>query len=455
MLLYNLWLKCLNKFKNNLSKYEFSMWILPLQVVADNNSLNIYAPNIFVINYVKNNYLNNILKYFSFFCKNLPLINFYVGNIYDKNNIFLKNKKINNFKKNNNYILFKEYKFSNFIYSKSNFIAYKETINLCNFFFKGSKLLFLYSYSGLGKTHLINSIGNEINSIYKKEKKIIYINTERFVNNMMFFISNNNLEKFKYYFKSADVLLMDDIQYLVYNKYVQEEFIYILDYLLKKNCLLVFTCDKNIKKINLHSRIISRLSCGLSIKINKIDYYIKYKFLCLNTKIMNFFLDNKIIVFISKLDFNNIYELKGVLNFLFMKAKNLNCLNNITIDFVKNILYNFLNIKKNDIIINIVKRIVSYYFNIKVINLLSKSRCKSFVYPRQMSIAISRKFTNCSLYKLGIYFGGLDHSTVLYSCRKIKKLCIINNNIRFDYNNLTKLVLMSKYEILYKKKMYI
>ncbi len=459
MLLEKIWLKCLNRFKNNLSKNEYVMWILPLQVLINKNSINLYAPNIFVLNYVRDNYLKYIYKYFSDLCINLPLINFYIGSKYSsenkffKKNIFIsKKKKEIDIKYFNKFILFKQYCFSNFIYGISNYIAYKESINLCFSSFKKCKLLFLYGCTGLGKTHLINSIGNKINDLNKNNKKIIYINSERFVNIITNSIYKNNIEKFRFYLKSSHILLVDDIQYLVNSKRSQEEFIYILDFLLQKKNILVFTSNKNIVNLNLNNRIISRLFGGIIVKIDKIDFDVKYKFLYLKSKNMSFNLNKNIINFISNLDIINIYELQGILNILFVYAKYFNCLNNINIDFVKNILYTFLKSDNSNIEIYTIQKIVSNYYRITILDLLSKSRYRSFVYPRQMSIAISKRLTHYSLSKLGFFFGGLDHSTIIYSYKKIEKLYITNNVVKSDFNNLIKLILSSKYEIFYKKK---
>ncbi len=449
MLLKKIWLKCLNKFKNDLSKNEFIMWILPLQVIINDNSLNLYAPNIFVLNYVKNNYLKNIYKYFSYLCNKLPLINFYVGSKYSNKNIFVNKKNsFLDFKYFKNFFLFKTYRFNNFIYSMSNYFAYRKSIDLCFSSFKEYKLLFLYGNTGLGKTHLINSIGNKINDLNYNKKRIIYINAKRFINN----IYKSNINNFMTYLKLSQILLIDDIQYLVNSKRSQKKFLCILNILFKRKSILVFTSNKNILDLNLNNEIISKLSCGSVIKINKIDFDIKYKFLYLKSKNINLKLNEDIINFISNLDIFNIYELQGILNILFIYAKYFNCLNNINIDFVRNVLYNFLKSDYGSIKIYTIQKIVSNYYKITILNLLSKSRYKSFVYPRQMSIAISKKLTNYSLSKLGIFFGGLDHSTIIYSCKKIKKLYTTNNIVKSDFNNLTKLILSSKYEIFYKKK---
>ncbi len=447
-MLQKLWIKCLNKLKNNLSKNEFNIWILPLQIVIYNNSLNLYAPNFLVLNYVKNNYLEYIYNYFLDSNINLESINFLVG---DKIN---EEKKKNIFLNFHNCFLSKKYKFSNFIYSKSNFLAYNSSINSCYFINKKCKLLFLYGCTGLGKTHLINSIGNKINSIYKYSKKIVFFETDKFISNVKNYFLNNTINNFRNYLKSADVLLMDNIHYLEKNNFSQKEFIYILDYFLNKECILVFTSYKNINKLDLCNKIISKISCGLMVKIYNIDYYIRYKFLYLNFKRNSFFLNKIDIHLISKLNIINVYKLKGILNILLVYKDYLNLSDNITIDFILDMLYNFLDLDSDFILVRTIQNIVSNYFRIKIVDLLSKFRYKYLIYPRQISIAISRKLTNFSLSKLGFFFG-VNHSTIIYSCNKINKLCTINNIIKSEFNNLIKLVLISKYEIFYKKRKYI
>ncbi len=447
-MLQKLWLKCLKKFKNDLSKEEFSIWILPLQVVINNNSLNLYAPNILVINYVKNNYIKYIYNYFYSFNINLMSINFFIGSKYiDKKK---KIKKENNLLDFNISLLSKKYSFDNFIYSKSNFLAYKESINLCYLISKKYKILFLYSCKGLGKTHLINSIGNKINDIYKYSKKIIYLKMKKFINNFKINIYKNNLNKYRNYLISADVLLIDDINYLESNNFFQKEFLRILNYFIDKKCILVFTSCKNINNLNLHSKIISKFFCGLIIKINNIDFNIRYKFLSFNLKKIKF-LNKKNIYFISKLNIINMYILKNVLNILFIFKDYIYIYKNIDVDFIKNIIYNFLKLDNSYFFVRIIQKVVSDYYKIRVIDLLSKFRYKFLVYPRQMSIAISRKLIDCSLSKLGFFFG-VDHSTIIYSCKKINKLCVVNNMIQSEFNNLVKLILISKYEIFYQKR---
>ncbi len=463
-MLNNIWQKCLIKLKNHISKYKFNIWILPLQVIIYNNSINLYAPNNFVLNYVKKNYLNYIykciLKFWNIKNKK-PLLKFLVGNKYNSKYLKFKNKininykfKYNflNFNKFNDCILLKKYKFNNFIFNKSNIIAYKESKNICNFSYRNYKSLFIYSNTGLGKTHLLHSIGNKINNLYNFKKNVIYISSENFVSKMINCLYNNLIEKFKLYFKLASILLIDDIQFLSKKYHSQEEFFCILNNLLENNRFIVLTSNNNIKKLNnIDTRIISRISCGLIINIKNPDFDLRYKFLIKKSKEINLFLNEKILYFIAKKFIKNFFELEGILHILLINSIYFNCVNNINIDFVKKILYKI--IKKDNIIkIYDIQKIVSNYYNITINDLLSKYRYRSFVLPRHMSIAISKKLTNYSLSKLGKYFGGLNHSTILYSCNKIKELCIKNFKIKLDFKNLTKIIISHKNEIYYRKK---
>ncbi len=448
-----LWKKCLDKFRYDLSEYEFNTWILPLQVVIYDRYIDIFAHNIFIFNYVYKNYLNKINNYINHLIKKKLMINFYIGNKFliesvSKKNIYFNKNKFNDCNLNRNY------KFNNFFISETNLFAYKESIKISylNSKYNNNKLLLIYGDYGLGKTHLLNSIGNNVLYLYGLNKNVIYINSENFVSKMVWSLYNNFIDSFRSYFFNADILLMDDIQFLVNKKRSQKEFLYILNYLLKKNCFIVFTFNNYIKNINLNKKLIFKLLSGLMVKLNKIDLKIKFNFINFELKNINLKLNKNIINYICNLNINNIYEIKGLLNNLFNYSIYYKCKNNITLDFVIYIIYNFTCLCKNKNRILNIQKLVCNYYNISISDLLSKFRYKFLVYPRHMSIAISKKLTNFSLIKLGNFFGGLNHSSILYSCKKIEKLCIINNNVKLDFNNLVKIVLLSENEILYKKK---
>ncbi len=471
ILLKNLWNKCLLELKKYISIYEFNIWILPLQVLIYNNIINLYSPNKFVIKHIKKNYLiyinNFFLKYWKY--KRIkPILNFLIGSINNsnKNNLFKNNFIYLNSKKNkynsydfkefNNFNLLKKYSFDNFIYNKSNIYAYKKSIKICNLN-SNFKYLFIYSKVGLGKTHLLNSIGNRINYLYNGKKSIFYINMKVFLSKIEYFLYKNLIENFIFYLKSFSIFLIDDIQFLYNKKLIQNKFLNIFNMLFKYNKFIILTSNCNVNKLKgINNEIISKLYYNfVFIKINNCDINLRYKFLISKCKYINFCLDKKILYFISEYLNSNFYELENILYLIYVNAINLNYINKININFIKYILYKFilnnsnynLNVKIYDI-----QKVVCNYYNITIDNLLSKYRYKSFVWPRQISIAISKKLTNYSLIKLGLYFGGLSNSYILYSYNKIKKLYMNNSKVKLEFNNLIKLIVYYKNEIYYKKK---
>ncbi len=461
-MLKNLWKICLLKLKKHISEYEFNIWILPLQVKINNNIINLYSPNKFIINYIKKNYLNYINN---FFIKSLkynlnikPYFNFIIGsknNIKNNllNNNINKNENIFDLNNSNNSNIFKNYNFNNFIFNESNILAYKECINLCNLSNK-YKFLFIYGKTCLGKTHLLNAIVNKVNLLYNYKKKIFYVNMKSLLNKMKYFLYKNSVKNFVHYIKSISIFLIDDIQYLCNKNYIQIEFLNLLNILLYYKKYIVLTSNCNIYNLkNINDKLIYKLNYSLKIKIHNANSNLKYNFLIKKCNYINLFLDNNILLFISK-NFNlNFIELENILYLIYINAINLNYINKINIDFIKKILYKFIdyNNKLNIKIYNI-QKIVCNYYNITINNLLSKHRYKSFVWPRQIAITLSKDLTDYSLLKLGSYFGNLSHSYILYSYNKIKKLCLNNCKVRLEFNNLIKLIMCYKNEIYYKKK---
>ncbi len=465
----NLWKICLFKLKKYISKYEFNIWILPLQVLINNNIINLYAPNKFIINYVKDKYLYYINNFFLKYWENKnikPVFNFLIGS---KNNIinnFLKsnyyyfnnNKYKNNlynFKEFNHCNLFKKYNFNNFICNNCNILAYKSSIKICNFF-NNFKYLLIYSNTGLGKTHLLNSIGNRINYLYNYKRNVLYINMKILLNKIKYFLYNDLIKDFIFYLKSISIFLIDDIQFLYNYKYIQNEFLNILNFLLNYNKFIVLTSRFNINKLNgINNKIISKLYYNFfSIKINNSNSNLRYKFLVNKCKNISFNLDKKILFFISKYLNLNFNKLENILYIIYINSINLNYLYKININFIKNMLYEFIYINNSNINIKIynIQKIICKYYNITINNLLSKYRYKSFVWARQVSIAISKKLTNYSLIKLGLYFGGLSNSYILYSYNKIKRLYVNNYKVKLEINKLIKLIIYNKNEIYNKKK---
>ncbi|PPI87655.1 chromosomal replication initiator protein DnaA [Candidatus Pantoea edessiphila] len=456
-----LWQQCLNRLQDQLPATEFSMWIRPLQAKLSKNTLALYAPNRFVLDWVKDKYCKNINELIKEFCGiNAPLLNFKVGicnleknnrvnieipiasiknNLIDKNikasiwdNVLIQSNLIYNSNLN------KKYSFDNFIEGKSNKLAHKAACQVANCIDIKYNPLFIYGGTGLGKTHLLHAIGNKIiNRVLNI--KLVYIHSELFVQNMVKAIKNNSIENFKYYYRSADTLLIDDIQFLANKERSQEEFFHTFNVLLESNQQIIITSDRYPKDLNgVEDRLKSRFSCGLTIKIDPPELETRIAILMKKANENNLILPNDVALFIAKHLNSNVRELEGALNRIIANANFIGCV--INIDFVREILQDLLYLQEKLITISSIQKKVAEYYKIKLTDILSKNRSRLFTRPRQVAMAITKELTNHSLPEIGNAFGGRDHTTVLHACRKIRQLCKNNYDIKKDFFNLIRIL---------------
>ncbi|QIQ41641.1 MAG: chromosomal replication initiator protein DnaA [Buchnera aphidicola (Microlophium carnosum)] len=444
-----LWKQCLDRLQNELPTTEFSMWIRSLKAKLNNNILEIYAPNKFVLDWVKEKYLIHFKKILQDFCgSNSPLIKFEIYQIY-KEKKPKKNTLSNSCNKNNKPIwsktpafqnllyqsnINKKHNFENFIEGKSNqlarSVAFQAAKNLGNSY----NPLFLYGATGLGKTHLLHAIGNEILA-YKYDIKIIFMNSERFVQDMVKALRNNAIEKFKLYYRSVDALLIDDIQFFAHKERSQEEFFHTFNALLEGNQQIILTSDRYPKEINgVEDRLKSRFSWGLTVAIDPPEIETRVAILIKKADENNVVLSNEVAFFIAKHLHSNVRELEGALNRVIVNSRFTH--RSITIDFVREALRDILALQEKTITIDTIQKTVAEYYRIKVTDLLSKKRSRSIARPRQVAMAIAKKLTNHSLPEIGDAFSGRDHTTVLHACRKIEKLQEESNDIKKDFLNL-------------------
>jgi len=427
------------------------MWIRSLKAKLNNNILEIYAPNKFVLDWVKDKYLIHFKKILQDFCgTNSPLIKFEIHQIYKEKKI-KKNVLKNSYNKNKKRIwskipvlknlsyrsnINKKHNFKNFIEGKSNqlarSVAFQAAKNLGNSY----NPLFLYGATGLGKTHLLHAIGNEILA-YKYDIKIIFMNSERFVQDMVKALKNNSIEKFKLYYRSVDALLIDDIQFFAYKERSQEEFFHTFNALLEGNQQIILTSDRYPKEINgVEERLKSRFSWGLTVAIDPPEIETRIAILIKKADENNIILSNEVAFFIAKHLCSNVRELEGALNRVIVNSRFTH--RAITVDFVREALRDILTLQKKLITIENIQKVVAEYYQIKVTDLLSKKRSRSIARPRQIAMALAKKLTNHSLPEIGDAFSGRDHTTVLHACRKIEQLREENHDIKKDFLNLIK-----------------
>lgn len=452
---FPLWKKCLIRLENELPATEFSMWIRPLQAELNSNTLALYAPNRFVLDLVRNKYINSINELLSDFCgSNIPILQFKIGNKPKTIKKNKKDKKINkkkyikinqlknlnwNSQKTQNEMKHKsninlKHTFSNFVEGKSNQLAYAVSNQVANNLGWIYNPLFLYGGTGLGKTHLLHAVGNNIIT-NKLNAKVVYIHSEGFVQNMVKALQNNSIEEFKNYYRSLDALLIDDIQFFANKERSQEEFFHTFNCLIEGNQQIILTSDKYPKEIHgIEERLKSRFGWGLTIGIKPPELKTRVAILIKKAKENKIKLSNEVAFFIAKRLKSNIRELEGALNKVIANSNFTGSL--ITINFVREALRDLLALQEKLVSIENIQKTVAAYYKIKVTDLLSKRRSRSVTRPRQTAMALAKKLTNYSLPEIGNAFGGRDHTTVLHACRTIEKLQEENYLLKEDFFNL-------------------
>ena len=448
-----LWQRCLSILQEELPAQQFSMWIRPLQCVIENNVMTLYAPNRFVLDWVRDKYVNRInelvtLEEFN----NPPLLRFDVGTIPQQAPEAPKVPRIvkkedssgpkvdsdgipeANLPKKSNVRV--NYTFDNFVEGKSNQLARAAASQVSDNPGTAYNPLFIYGGTGLGKTHLLHAVGNGI-LLNKPDAKIAYMHSERFVQDMVRALQNNAIEKFKQYYRSVDALLIDDIQFFANKERTQEEFFHTFNALLEGNQQIILTSDRYPKEIDgVEDRLKSRFGWGLTIAIEPPELETRVAILKKKAQESHVNLADEVAFFIAKRLRSNVRELEGALNRVIANANFTG--RAINIDFVKEALRDLLALQDKLVTIDNIQKTVAEYYKIKVADLLSKRRNRSVARPRQIAMALSKELTNHSLPEIGDAFGGKDHTTVLHACRKVKELREESHDIKEDYSNLTR-----------------
>lgn len=452
----SLWLQCLQRLQEDLPATEFSMWVRPLQAELNDNTLTLFAPNRFVLDWVRDKYLNSINQLLNEFCGNdLPLLRFEVGSKpvaatappsqpVAPAPVAPAAKPVGrtwepapspvqsdvNHRSNVN----PKHKFTNFVEGKSNQLALAAARQVADNPGAAYNPLFLYGGTGLGKTHLLHAVGNAI-SDRKADARVVYMHSERFVQDMVKALQNNQIEEFKRYYRSVDALLIDDIQFFANKERSQEEFFHTFNALLEGNQQIILTSDRYPKEINgVEDRLKSRFGWGLTVAIEPPELETRVAILMKKAEDHNIRLPDEVAFFIAKRLRSNVRELEGALNRVIANANFTG--RAITIDFVREALRDLLALQEKLVTIDNIQKTVAEYYKIKMADLLSKRRSRSVARPRQVAMALSKELTNHSLPEIGDAFGGRDHTTVLHACRKIEQLREESHDIKEDYSNL-------------------
>ena len=294
--------------------------------------------------------------------------------------------------------------------------------------------LFIYGGVGLGKTHLMQAVGNAMVA-RNPNAKVVYLHSERFVADMVKALQLNAINDFKRYYRSMDALLIDDIQFFAGKERSQEEFFHTFNSLLEGGRQIILTCDRYPKEINgLEERLKSRFGWGLTVAIEPPELETRVAILMKKAEQVGIDLPHEAAFFIAQRIRANVRDLEGALKRVIASANFTG--RAIDVDLVREALKDLLALQDKQVGIDNIQRVVGEYYKIKINDLLSKRRSRSVARPRQVAMALAKELTNHSLPEIGEAFGGRDHTTVLHACRKIKELQEESADIREDMKNL-------------------
>jgi chromosomal replication initiator protein len=294
--------------------------------------------------------------------------------------------------------------------------------------------LFIYGGVGLGKTHLMQAVGNEILR-RKPDAKVLYLRSERFVADMVKALQLNAMSDFKNYYRSMDALLIDDIQFFAGKDRTQEEFFHTFNALLEGGQQIIVTSDRYPKEISgLEARLKSRFEWGLTVAVEPPELETRVAILMKKAAQQNMVLPDDAAFFIAQRIRSHVRELEGALTRVVAHAKFVG--EPISIPLVRDALRDLLAIQDKQVSVDNIQRTVAEYYKLKLSELLSKKRTRSIARPRQLAMALSKELTAHSFPEIGECFGGRDHTTVLHACKKIKELKVSDGDLRQDYETL-------------------
>lgn len=435
-----LWESCLQFFEETLPTQQFNSWIKPLTCEIHGDTITLTAPNTFILKVIQDRFLSEITKLSKRELKITPLYQFKIG----KEIVALSSPKVelieqietSNAKSinKNHSKLNGSLAFDNFVTGKANQLAHAAAMQVANFPGTIYNPLFIYGGVGLGKTHLIQSIGNLIKN-ENPHAKICYVHATNYISDVVRAFQTKKFDEFKQYYNSLDLLLIDDIQFIADKPGTQQEFFYTLNSLIDHNKQIVITCDTFPKEITgIEARLTSRFSCGLTVAIEPPGLEMRVAILLQKANTLNHPIKEEVAFFIAKHVRSNIRELEGALNRILAYAKFHK--ESITVESAKEALKDLLSAQNKQVSIENIQKTVADFYRLKVVELLSKKRTRAIARPRQIAMCLARELTQLSLPDIGNAFGGRDHSTVLHACKTIEDLRNTDQVLNSDFNIL-------------------
>lgn len=435
------WLQCIDRLTSELSEQDVNTWIRPLQPVSTPPVLRLYAPNRFVVEWVKDRAIVPIRRIMAEL-DGITEVELKIGagevEAPPVNDAKPARPQVQRtptpaaaspqFTNNLN----RGFTFDNFIEGKSNQLANAAASQVSLQPGRAYNPLFIYGGVGLGKTHLMHAIGNSILN-QSPGAKVVYLHSERFVADMVKALQNNMIQDFKRHYRSLNALLIDDIQFFAGKERSQEEFFHTFNALLEDNQQVILTSDHYPKEVvGLEERLKSRFGWGLTVAIEPPELETRVAILNKKAEQNGILLPSEVSFFIAKRIRSNVRELEGALRRVIANATFTGA--TINLEFAKESLRDLVALQDKLITIANIQKTVAEYYKIRVSDLTSASRSRSITRPRQMAMALAKELTRHSLPEIGDQFGGRDHTTVMHACKKVAELR--ESNIRFDEDYL-------------------
>jgi chromosomal replication initiator protein len=444
----SLWKQCLDRLQNELPAQQFNTWLRPLQAEEKNGTLYLFAPNRFVVDWIRDKFFARISELcYDISSGKIKEVELEIGSKEKASEPLeeMAPKLEGNFKNSTARKRVKHvtnlntlFTFETFVEGKSNQLARAACLQVAENPGKAYNPLFIYGGVGLGKTHLMHAIGHMILS-NKPDAKVVYLHSERFVADMVKAIQTNAMNDFKKFYRSVDALLIDDIQFFAGKDRSQEEFFHTFNALLEGNQQVILTSDRYPKEItNMEERLKSRFGWGLTVAVEPPELETRVAILMSKAEQANLVLPYDAAFLIAKRLRSNVRELEGALKRVIANAHFTK--QAVTVEFVKEALRDLLALQDRLVTLDNIQRTVADYYKIKIVDILSSKRHRSLARPRQVAMALSKELTSHSLPEIGKAFGDRDHTTVLHACRKIVELKESSPDVLEDYTILLRLL---------------
>ncbi len=432
----HVWNNCLERLQDELPESHFNMWIRPLKFSYNQNKWIVFAPNKFVRDWVDMEYLSKISYHLEELTgkeTNIALVESGFSEAVEKKEMApiepaKKRRQSYSIELNPNFTI------KHFVSGKSNQLAVAAAKQIVLNPGTSYNPLFIYGGVGLGKTHLMQAVGNAL-----KEKnpnaRVVYLSSERYVSEMVRAIQTNSMESFKEFYRTCDLLLIDDIQFFAGKDRSQEEFFHTFNELLEGRQQMIFTCDRYPREIDgLEDRLKSRFGWGLTVAVEPPELETRVAILIHKAELAQISIPHEVAFFIAKRMHSNVRELEGALKRVIAHIQFTG--EEICLEVVKEALKDLIALQDRLITIDNIKKTVAEYYKIREVDLIAVRRTRTVARPRQLAMALAKELTNHSLPEIGSAFGGRDHTTVLHACRKVKELLQSDKLLSEDYLNL-------------------